>query len=197
MVRSIIALNDRVSTLHRERRQRRERRALLEAEERKRNNSPGQENEQSTDIRGPQATKESWGLFAWLVSMYRSLFNARWVTLVPQRRERRLRTHSSFQDIWDNSLSWIVTKDSEGKYKGDDDEFSGSESDDDDVDDQQEETGDRTPQVPEKSQEISTIAEEEEEEEEDQEDIASIITNAVAFGNRENSPGADRTSEDD
>ncbi|RYH20552.1 ion transporter [archaeon] len=131
MVRSIIALNDRVSTLHRERKQRRERKAQLLGEE-QRHIPTGQEKEQSSDTPTAPSPKKHLSVSGWLASRYRYLFDVRWVTLVPQRRERRLRTHSSFQDIWDNSLSWIVTKDSEsGKYKGDDDEFSGSESDDD------------------------------------------------------------------
>lgn len=182
MIRSIVALNDRVSTLHKERKLRRERRAQLLAEQQR--NETGGESEESPDSKpAPPSQKRNWSLVVWLTSMYRFLFNARWVTLVPQRRERRLRTHSSFQDIWDNSLSWIVTKDTEGKYKGDDDEFSGSESDDDidaDADANAEEAGETPAEGG--ADEGKGADGDDDEEEERQGSIASMVGNKVAFG---------------
>lgn len=164
MIRSFIALNDRVSVLHKDRRKRREAQQMQRTAEGVK--------DKGTQPSSSTPSKTRWRYYA---------VDMDWLTFTPQRRERRLRMHSAFLDIWDTSMSWIQSKHTaeydryrrtpQGVQAGGHGHGEGSDSDgeltDDDYDDAGGEDGDREDEIM-KMGAAATIQEEDEEEEEEE-----------------------------
>eukprot|EP01039_Chlorochromonas_danica_P000003 gene3-3_t len=111
MIRSFIALNDRVSTLHKEKRERLMRRKKANNN----NNNEKERKEDKTENEAPENKEHpipSYRVF-WL-NRWRQLTTCEWLTFKPQRRERRLGMHAAFLDIWDTSMRWLVSREQEG-----------------------------------------------------------------------------------